>query len=326
MEIIATCASNMKRDYLQQLFDATYHGKYNFHDFIAGDISQCYEKFEVNGRLIHNPNTKIKAYHVFLNLFLCRYLNVNTDVVFSYRKGFNTYSAVAKHASNKYFFQTDLIDFFQRLNFGLIEQTLLDGREACPILDLTNHIERITELVTVDKKIPRGFATSPLISNACLFEFDNDLASICANLNLTYTRYSDDIIISSMEKKEIFGIEEKIQSSLQKHFGNDLTINQSKSKLSSTADRVSLLGMNILPNGKVSIDSKLRKKIEVHLHFYSSDKEKFLTLVKGDSKAGLEKISGWVNYASTIDPFYLDKLRKKYGATVVDMFVHNSAQ
>lgn len=84
--------------------------------------------------------------------------------------------------------------------------------------------------------------------------------------------------------------------------------------------------MTILPNGMLTIDAKLKVEIEVLLHFYIKDKQKFLDKIQTDSASALIKLSGYLNYINTVDQNYLNKLRKKYGASVIDMFVRGSVK
>ncbi|WP_071871779.1 reverse transcriptase domain-containing protein [Atopomonas hussainii] len=304
------------------LFEAMYHGKYDFQDFIQSDISNYFDVIYVKDRKIQKPNRKLKAYHSFLNLFLFEYLRTNERVVFSYRKGVNAYDAVSAHANNKHFYQTDISDFFSSIDSQLIKETIIASAELSPIEDLNEHLERVLSLVTVDGRLPMGFSTSPLISNACLYKFDAALEEYSISRHLTYTRYADDLIISSKNREDLEGIQEKISELLLKTFNGRLSLNHSKSKLTHTGRKVKILGMVILPTGKVSVDIKFKNKVEVLLHFYMKDREKFLDKVDGDMRGGMEKISGYLNYINTVDKSYLDKLRKKFGGTIVDMFLH----
>lgn len=85
-----------------------------------------------------------------------------------------------------------------------------------------------------------------------------------------------------------------------------------------------ILGMLILPNGQITVDPNIRKEIEVLLHFYLTNKEKFLDKVDGDLDAGSERIVGYLNYVNAVDGEYLDKLKRKYGVATVDMFLHRA--
>ncbi|MOA15998.1 hypothetical protein D3C78_1361870 [compost metagenome] len=112
---------------------------------------------------------------------------------------------------------------------------------------------------------------------------------------------------------------------LTKHFNGSLKLNHSKVKISRPGSKIKLLGIAILPNGTVSVDGKFKKEAEIGLHYYINNKEKFLNFIKIDDHAkAVKKFSGLINYINTVDPSFLNKLRKRYGATVVDMFIHKS--
>ncbi|WP_411703979.1 reverse transcriptase domain-containing protein [Edaphovirga cremea] len=310
---------------LKSAFDAMYHGKHDFSDFATGDISEKYRRLDLTNKNVYAADTKLKIYHKFLNLFVFQWMRFNKNCVYSYRKGMNVASAVEKHANSRHFFQTDLNDFFGSLGTPLIKKTLCENLDQFPVTDAEDHINRIIELCTIDNKLPIGFSTSPLISNSCLFHFDNDLENHCKNNELIYTRYSDDIIISGSEGK-LYGVGKVVESMLAHHYDTSLSINTTKTKYSSIGNRVKILGMTILPNGMLTIDAKLKVEIEVLLHFYIKDKQKFLDKIQTDSASALLKLSGYLNYINTVDQNYLNKLRKKYGASVIDMFVRGSVK
>jgi RNA-directed DNA polymerase len=319
----------MNKKPLEVAFNAMYHGKYDFHDFAEGDISGDYEEIEVGKQSTYKPkklvlktNKKLKAYHAFLNRFLFEYLLVNNRVVFSYRKGVNVYDAVSKHAANRYFFQTDIVSFFKSLDAELVRTAIRNSIDLIPISDIEAYLNRVVELVTVGNLLPVGFSTSPLISNSCLFDFDNKLESYCSSKGLAYTRYSDDIIVSSHSRENLSRIDEIVEAILKESFGEKLCLNFNKSRFTHIGNKVKLLGMVILPTGKVTIDKRIKNDIETKIYAYINDSSKFLLLADGDINKEIERISGSLNYINTVDKPYLDKLRKKYGATIVDMFFY----
>jgi RNA-directed DNA polymerase len=315
----------MKSNTLQFLFDAMHHGKYEFQDFLKGDISKNYDLIVVKGKSAYRPNKKLRAYHNFLNQFLCEYLTVNTRVVYSYRKGVNPHLSVLPHAQSRAFFQTDIVDFFGSIDRNLVKSTILGGSQNIPISDLSTHIERLLDLMVVDGKLPIGFSTSPPISNASLTAFDNDIENYCLGSQLIYTRYADDIVISGQSREQLTNIDQVLSEFLERHFSEKLALNPTKSKLTTVGRKVKVLGMVILPSGRVTIDMDLKKRVEVLLHFYTKNREKFLDIVSHDTKAGVEQLAGYVNYINTADKDYLEKLRKKFGSTVIDSFLHRSA-
>jgi RNA-directed DNA polymerase len=319
-------ATPMTKKTIQILFDAMHHGKYEFADFLNGDVAANYDSIlNKKGKRIYRPNKKLKAYHAFLNTFLCEYLDLNGRVVYSYRKGINPHQAIGAHAQSRAFFQTDIVNFFGSIDRDIVRSTIISRGVRIPIADLHAHLERILDLMTVDASLPVGFSTSPLISNACLTGFDDELEAHCRRAGLTYTRYADDIVISAQSREILKDANSTVSDLLVRHFGGKLRLNTSKSKLTTVGRKVKILGMVITPSGQVTVDMELKKRIEVLLHFYTRNRETFLAVVQYDMKAGVEQLGGYVNYINAADKPYLEKLRKKYGSTVIDSFLHRSA-
>jgi RNA-directed DNA polymerase len=116
-----------------------------------------------------------------------------------------------------------------------------------------------------------------------------------------------------------------VENLLQRHFEGRMVLNPSKSKLTTIGRKVKALGLVILPTGRVTIDMELKKKIEVLLHFYSTDTPKFVRFAGcSDYEGAVGKVSGYLNYVNANDQRYLEKLRGKFGATIVDSFIHKT--
>jgi len=258
-----------------------------------------------------------------LNTFVFEYAKINTNVVYSYRKEHSAYTAVKKHADSKYFFQTDLSSFFYSITVEDVKNILENYMGDSPISDLHEYQEQLLNMVIVDGVLPVGFSTSPKISNSCLYEFDNELEQYCLEHSIIYTRYSDDIILSS-KNNDLEIVEDVISGMLNKFFGTRFQLNSNKTKHTHKGKKIKLLGMVILPSGKVTVDIKLKNQIEILFYFYLNDKEKFTDYLVNKYQGDLGKISGQLNYINTIDKSYLNKLRKKYGNFIVDTFIHQT--
>jgi len=307
---------------LQEAFDSTFHHKLDFNDFLHLDVKKECKSFEIDKRLILSPSNKLKKFHKFLNNFVFDYAKINSDAVHAYRREKNPYTAVIKHAHSKYFFQTDIQDFFNSITLHDIEVVLDNNLSDALISDIINYKNQLLNLITVNGTLPIGFSTSPNISNTCLYAFDNELDSYCQREDIIYTRYSDDIILSSNNKYAFNGIEKIIQDQLTCFFNDRIRLNQQKTKHINKGTKIKLLGMVILPSGNISIDMRVKEQLEILMHFYINDKEKFTDYLENKYKGDFTKISGQINYINTIDKLYINKLRKKYGNFVVDAF-HN---
>jgi RNA-directed DNA polymerase len=315
---------SMKTKPLRQLFDAMHHHKYSFEDFLGITVSEHYQPVGWRNRVIYKPSKTLKAMHSFLNSFIFEYLSTNERVSFAYRRGTTLRDAVAPHANSRAFYQTDLEKFFDSITESMIRPTV--AMATTPADDLQDYLDRVVALTTVDGKLPIGFSTSPLLSNACLRHFDDQLEHECISRSWIYSRYADDIVISAQSLDGLKGVEDAVKGSVLEKLGQGFRINQAKSRVTTVGRKVKILGLVILPSGRITIDKEIREKVESQLHFYVSDRGRLAKIYEGEIEEGLERLSGYVSYIHSADPMYLNKLRRKFGGTVIDIFLHRSAQ
>lgn len=317
----------MTKKPLQTLFEAMYHDKQNFNDFATGNIELHFSRKPIkdeSGKLrnVVVPDKVLRKYHTFLNLFIFNRLPVKEDVVYSYRKGTNVASAVRKHSERKHFYQTDFLNFFGSITADMVRGSIVQGEEVLPVANIREYLDRILDLVLVDNALPMGFSTSPVISNAALLSFDEKFSDYCEDRGLVYTRYSDDITVSSDEKGSLLELDGVIEGLLSSCGYSLMKLNEAKSKISSKGRKVKILGLVVLPNGQVTLDVKVKNRIETLLHLYVNNQSALSDVIKADPDDGFATLSGLLNYANTVDKSYLDKLRRKYGVTVVDILIH----
>lgn len=259
-------------------------------------------------------------------------------MVFSYRKGVNIRDAVLPHVNNRYFYQTDVANFFGSITKSLVENALTTRLNDVPISDLQNFIPDILDLVTYEDNLPLGFPTSPTISNICLYDFDTELATRCEKMSIAYTRYADDIILSGNEESALKQLAVTIDNLLKEYVHQNININSSKTRYLRRGQKIKLLGLVVLPNGQVSIDKADKNEIETLLYLYLANATQFLeysTFIKHKNtksddtlsrESALAMLSGRLLGANAMVPEYVLKLRQKYGNTVIDMFLHKSAK
>jgi RNA-directed DNA polymerase len=305
-----------------------FHGKRSYADFMREvseeDFGRAHIQHHSKRRELVSPSERLRAYHNFLRLFLVEFLPVHEATVFSYRKGISARAAVEQHALSRHFFVTDFESFFPSLTRVIVRETLTNAMTEIPIADLSDHLEHVLDMLCVDDALPIGFSTSPGLSNAALYRFDLAFHAQCQQLGVTYTRYADDIILSSPERTTVESGERALNDLLDEMFRGELRLHRGKSKYLHVGGKIRLLGMVLLPNGTISIDTSVKDEIETMLHLYLRDRERFNTLLDAGPAKIEARLAGLLNYVNTVDQTYLEKLRRKYGAAVVDMFLHRS--
>jgi len=317
-----------KKDF-KDIFQSYFHNRYSLDDFLTTQpidkinikLVEYNDQIRFQYDLKSLPNsTKLKNYHTFLTNILFNYLKVS-DNVYSYKKNSTILQMIKKHKDNKYYFKTDIESFFRSIKKEMIKASIKNNIENIPIANLDDKtIDIILNMVTYNNTLAVGFATSPSISNAILYDFDIAIKQYCKEQNILYSRYSDDLVFSS--DKKLDNIEVIIEKLLIENYQNQFKLNKEKSKYLDKTNRVKILGLIITPDGHITIPRERKENIRKLLYFFTSNSKKFNKFLKIHYNNSLIKAYGELNYINDIDGKFMIFLRKKYGNFVIDKFLH----
>ncbi|MDN5106506.1 reverse transcriptase domain-containing protein [Aliarcobacter butzleri] len=315
----------MNKISLEDAFNLYFHNEFSFYDFCNLNLEEEYTEFFYSKNTF-SPSIKLKKYQQFLNYIIFDFLEINSNVVFSYRKGVNSYDAIFPHKDSKYIFTTDIQEFFNHINSENLKKLIISNKEKFQILenDIEKYIDEILNLVTYKGVLPIGSPASPKISNAYLFKFDKELEEYCRSMKINYTRYSDDFIFSSNDLNLFSDLETMINKKFLSLGFCDFNLNIKKTKIQKKGFKVVVLGLVITPQGNITVDNKIKKNIEVLFHFYLMDKEKFRDFFDKNYSSNKQRVSGIISHINSIDKFFISKLRKKYGSYIVNSFIDRS--
>lgn len=313
----------MNKTSLETAFNSYFHNKHSFQDFLNININNEYKQIFYSKNTF-SPSKKLKQFQQFLNLFIFDHVNINKNVVFSYRKGVSTIDAIKPHKNKKFIYTTDIQSFFTHIETEKIKHIILENKNNYIIIeeDIEKYIDNILSLVTYKNILPIGAPTSPKISNAYLLKLDNLVQEYCQNNEITFTRYSDDFIFSSDSKEKLINFNDILEDFFKQLEYLNLTINRKKTKLQRQGSNITLLGLTITPQGHITVNKKIKYDLEILLYFYLTDKSKFNDVFERNYSSKIEKVSGIMSHINSIDKTYISKLRKKYGSYIVNSFIH----
>lgn len=184
------------------------------HEVIEDKNSYVYKIF-IKGKLQVAPKWELKVIQKILKNYLEEfYLNENVSKnATAYIKKQNISFNVNRHQGNSYFFTTDFKNFFPSITKEILE------KELFKILKNESKDSKILilNIIQYKNRLQYGFPTSPIISNIIMNDFDKKLFNLLelkySTNNIQYTRYADDITISSkykIEKKELYSFFKKM--------------------------------------------------------------------------------------------------------------------
>lgn len=116
-----------------------------------------------------------------------------------------------RHHGATHLFKTDIRSFFHSITTAAVT-TALEKH----FLHLSHEgIKEIAAFVTLDGRLPQGAPTSPHLSNLVMYEFDERCNLICDQLGAVYTRYADDISISSNDADVLLYLEVVVRDGIR---------------------------------------------------------------------------------------------------------------
>ena len=169
-----------------------------------------------------------------------------SEYSFAYQKGKSIKMCVDRHKKSISFLKFDLHRFFNSIDKKKLVRTLLEEFEIDKVFE--KQLTDIIDTCFVDGEMPLGLITSPVLSDIYMKEFDCEVIHKLGS-KFVYTRYADDILISSEEVIEELE-EMRIRSLLQTMLGSlKLSFNMKKymkRDLVEQGDYIKYLGLNIV--------------------------------------------------------------------------------
>ena len=102
------------------------------------------------------------------------------------------------HLGRRYVLNVDLVDFFPS-----VTRKRIYGRLTSPPYSFHANVANVIASLCTNaySRLPQGSPSSPMIANMVAAQLDTDLADLCGPLGCWYTRYADDITISTSRSK-----------------------------------------------------------------------------------------------------------------------------
>jgi RNA-directed DNA polymerase len=292
-----------------------------------------YNEFEIkkrNGgiRKIIAPISGIKLIQSTLNLILQNLFSPKSSVHgFTLNKSIK--SNASSHVKKRIVVNLDLKDFFPTINFGRVRGLFL----SYPFYFKPKVATALAQICCHKNALPQGAPTSPIISNFICRRLDNEMMKLVSSNKSTYTRYADDITISTNLKKlpPDIGtiIENKLILSerlLQTVQSNGFIVNPLKTRFAFRTNRQEVTGLIV--NKLVNVNRKYIRHIRAMLHSWEkfgitlaasehfnkyNVKNKTVSVVENSFKNELIGKVGFVGFIKGKDNEVYRKLLTRFG-------------
>ena len=272
-------------------------------------------------RDIYHPSAALKSIQRWIVKFPLSNLPVH-DSVYSYVVDKNIGMNAQAHTESNYFLRFDFENFFPSISHSVLKSFLLrkiDDNTIPLAHDLVGALVRLVcraDKVDGDLALSIGAPSSPFLSNAVLFEFDSLINELVVNKGGIYTRYADDVYISARDSSLMLDLENNFRTLVTSHLPFT-KINEGKVHRLSRKRRVTITGVNVTSDRKVSVGRDLKRSIRSRL---------YLVLNEKGSSIDYSSLRGSIAYVMSIEPNFIERLRQKFGNQTVDDFMGFSSK
>lgn len=117
--------------------------------------------------------------------------------VHGFTAGRSILTNAALHTSRRFVLNIDLEDFFGCINFGRVRGLF----RARPYVRNDEVATILAQICCHDNRLPQGAPTSPVVSNMVCARLDGELQGLAKRHGVTYSRYADDITLSTTSSR-----------------------------------------------------------------------------------------------------------------------------
>ncbi|QJY36936.1 RNA-directed DNA polymerase [Vibrio europaeus] len=261
-------------------------------------------------RLIAQPAKAVKTLQRYAISEIEDELPIHSSAM-AYCKGRGIKENALVHAKSRYLLKLDLKNFFESISPEILLSVI--SKHSIELCDndkflISNlffwKLRRNSHL-----KLSVGAPSSPFISNVIMYFFDKDLAEKCNEMNVSYTRYADDMTFSTQDSNILYKIETIVRKLLKFHFDNKLTINRSKTVHSSKAHNRHVTGVTLDNHGRISLGRDNKRSLRAGVYNFTQGR-----LNKDEAM----KLRGKLGFAKYIEPKFILRLEKTFGKDVID--------
>lgn len=263
-----------------------------------------YKKYYINKkngkkRLILQPSKELKVIQKWLLLNIFKFCPVSKNSA-AYSIGNSVKKNALKHKNSNYILHMDIKDFFPSIHRNLVLDALQNNPSLKSLSLRQEDLEFILDICLYKgNHLTIGSVSSPALSNIVMIDFDNRLQEkLNAIGSFIYTRYADDIIISSKSfiPKDLINMVEFLLKDY--HF----ELNKEKTYFMSKKGRRTVTGVVIDNNTNcISIGSFKYQDLKRLIYRF---------LIKGEGNP--ESIKGSLSYLKSLNQNQYNNLVKIY--------------
>lgn len=228
------------------------------------------EKKDGSPRWIAQPSRELKAIQAWILRNILDKLH-SSNFSKGFEKGCSILDNATPHVGAGYVLNVDLKDFFPSVS----------AAKVFKIFSSIGYSEKVawmlTSLCVFEGWLPQGAPTSPKLANLVCLQLDARIQGYAAKKGLIYTRYADDISLSSQTIKKIYNSRSVLKTIV---ISEGFQINERKTQIQGNSKKKCITGL-VLSKNDVGIGRVAFRVIRAKIFNIYAGKSKDVSHVEG---------------------------------------------
>ena len=290
---------------------------------MTNDNPNQYEHFRIpkathGFRDIYAPAGNLKtAQRLIVNWMQTTCKTLPNNAAHAYVPERSALTACKVHQANesKWMLKIDLKDFFPSCTGDFVFSQLKKIYPYCLLSD--DSLRELLRFCLLNDALPQGAPTSPIITNTIMIPYDYAIQKKLMSfdgVHYVYTRYADDLLISSKIK---FNYNEVVRY-LEELLPDNLKIKHEKTRFGSTSGQNWNLGLMLNKDNNITLGYKEKQRLRAMVNSLLKDYTNDIKWSAEDRHHAQGKLA----YLRYIEPEYHDgmtaKYEQKYGVSIKD--------
>jgi retron-type reverse transcriptase len=281
---------------------------------VAATASHRYKSYTIpkrtgGTRTIHHPSRELKLFQGWLIDNILDRLPVH-EAASAYRNGASIRKHAALHVGQNYLLKVDFENFFPSITQSDVAHLLGKGVLDKVGLELTiRDMEFVRRIVCRNGFLTIGAPSSPILSNAVMYDFDNYWYRETEGVNVRYSRYADDLYFSTNQRGVLSDLLQRLRIDIRRRSSPKLSINDAKTAFTSRKRKRLVTGLVLTADKRISLGRQCKRRIRSLV---------YKNITGGLSDEQRKHLRGFIAYAGSVEPTFVESIRRKYGSIVID--------
>lgn len=260
-------------------------------------------------RQIAQPAVEVKAIQRAIVEVLTPRLPVHESAT-AYKLGSSILDNARRHERSRFITKLDFSNFFPSIDASAVAYHLRFHIQDIVDSDVQFILNACLWRHEGPHALCIGAPSSPLLSNVVMFIFDREITEYCRAVGVVYTRYSDDITISSDEPNILSGVEKFIRNVCRGSVHPKLLLNEDKRVAVGRGTGMYVTGLTLANQGFVTVGRKRKRGVRSGIKRFMS----------GEFSADeFERLKGEVAFVLSIEPGFRRVLIRTYGPAIAPL-------